>query len=343
MSDLLPLVAAALQDNVAVEAAKEISALRKEREDAHKVEVLRAKNNGNDEDEDDPVVVYASAPFESGEYGVNTNMWQVALQNADDATCKLADLRDCHICVGGGFPVASLDDRLGNTFREGWLDGAPDEGSEAENSDGDVCWVRICFTPYSTWLVMWIRGWPREEWEAKIQADDLNPDEFIGYLVDEVAVRYPDAAVQFKEVSFVAKSIHGALKRLLPAEQNAEVRADRDERISNAGFVDFVSQKMRDRGIDAGPELFEQQLDCVMAFLSAVELTERGNNYEYDASISEVVAITTGMIERFGGVEGVYAAAERAVASLRNPREAQEEGEEEEDTGEIAGEEEEEP
>ena len=74
MSDLLPLVAAALQDNVAVEAAKEISALRKEREDAHKVEVLRARNNGNDEDEDDPVVVYASAPFESGEYGVNTNM-----------------------------------------------------------------------------------------------------------------------------------------------------------------------------------------------------------------------------------------------------------------------------
>ena len=100
---------------------------------------------------------------------------------------------------------------------------------------------------------------------------------------------------------------------------------------------------MRNRGIDAGPELFEQQLDCVMAFLSAVDLTERGNNYEYDASISEVVAITTGMIERFGGVEGVYAAAERAVARLRNPREAQEEGEEEEDTGEIAGEEEEEP
>ena len=99
MSDLLPLVAAALQDNVAVEATKEITALRKEREDAHRVEVLRAKNNGADEDEDDPVVVYASAPFESGEYGHNTNLWHMDLQNADGdgATCKLTDLRDCHI------------------------------------------------------------------------------------------------------------------------------------------------------------------------------------------------------------------------------------------------------
>jgi len=345
MSDLLPLVAAALQDNVAVEAAKEISALRKEREDAHKVEVLRAKNNGNDEDEDDPVVVYASAPFESGEYGANTNLWQVTLQNADGdgTTCKLADLRDCHICVGGGFPVASLDDHLANSAPlEGWLQNinaphrnpsrVPDEGSEVESPDDGVCGVSICFCPHATWLMMWIRGWPREDWEAKIQADDLNPDEIIGYLVDEVAVRYPDAAVQFKDVSFVAKSIHGALKRLLPAEQNAEVRADRDERIAseNPGWVElitFVSLEMRNRGIDAGPELFVPQLQAVMSFVLASGLTERGAN---DEAISEVVRIAVGHIEQ-GGLESLQLA-------ITEAHEEGEEGAQEEEGGE-AGEE----
>ena len=62
---------------------------------------------------------------------------------------------------------------------------------------------------------------------------ESNNDEtrnFVSFLVDDVAVQYPDATIEFKSVTFCAKTIHGALKRLLPKKRKEEVREDRDRR-----------------------------------------------------------------------------------------------------------------
>lgn len=344
MSDLLPLVAAALQDKIALDANKEIAALREELGVAHSVEVLRARDHGAGEDEDGPAVVYASAPFESGKYGRNPNLWEVTLKQNTSTTCKLADLRDCHVCVGGGFPVASLHDRLPNAAPyEGWLHtitvDANDGMTSGEDDDfEDVVGGQICFCPHSTWLTIWIRGWPREEWEAKILADDLNPDDFVEYLVDEVAARYPDATVAFKEVSFVAKSVYGALKRLLPAARKAEVRGERARVLANQNptleeFVVFVSRELRDQGVDAGPELFLPQLQVVLGVLIAVGLQEKGENDENVDQIRQTVAICVRFLEERGD-ESLEEIGSQALISAR---EAMQAAAQQEDEGGSAG------
>eukprot|EP00985_Skeletonema_marinoi_P032261 scaffold39084_cov200-Skeletonema_marinoi.AAC.7 len=215
ISDLLPLVAAALNDKAAADAAKELAAAREERDIPRKVEVIRSLNNSDDEDEDGDIVVYSSGMFEDGQYARNTNLWDVTLEQNSSNICRLADLRDCHICVGGGFPVASLDDILPNnaTF-EGWINGE----DRRQGISGDACEVSFCFCPHTIWLVILIHGWPREAWEAVIQEDDYDQDDqhVVHFLVENVAEQYPDATVEFKTVTFVTGSIHGALKRLLP-------------------------------------------------------------------------------------------------------------------------------
>ena len=228
ISDLLPLVAAALNDQVAADAAKDLATAREERDRSRRVEVLRSINNGRDEDEDGEAIVYGSALFEDGQYSeINTNMWDVTLEQNSSNICLLADLRDCHICVGGGFPVASLDDTLqNNAIFNGWIDG----------SEGDACFISFCFCPHSIWLTFLIHGWPRDEWErwerVIRESNNDNSQDFVSFLVEDVADEYPNATVEFKTVTFCAKSIHGALKRLLPPRRREEVRADRDRRIA---------------------------------------------------------------------------------------------------------------
>ena len=344
MSDLLPLVAAALQDKVVLDASKEMAILREEREVAHIVEVLRSRNNGRDEGEDEPVVAFASAPFESGEYGANTNLWEIPLKSSGDAVCKLADLRDCHICVGGGFPVASLDDELpNNPFCQGWLYDInnPENGEDVGETHSDVVGVRISFTPHTIWLALWIRGWPQEEWEAQIQADDINDRHeggIVQFFVDEVASRFPDATVEFKEVSFVVKNIHGAMKRLLPKARKAEVRTERDQRIAEEDpswidFYEFVQSIMRERGVQGSPEIFRPQLNLVLDFLGDLGFTERGDDNERDEVITQLVDFSVGHLQE-GGIEAFREASTRAVANIREFSRARRlaEGEEELDT-----------
>ena len=94
ISDLLPLVAAALNDQAAADAAKELATAREERDMSQRVEVIRAINDGDDEDEDGETIVYASAMFEDGQYASNPNLWEVTLQQNNNNICRLADLRD---------------------------------------------------------------------------------------------------------------------------------------------------------------------------------------------------------------------------------------------------------
>ena len=218
ISDLLPLVAVALNDQAAADAAKELDTALKERDTAYRVEVLRARNNGDDEDENEETIVYASALFEDGYYvPQNTNLWSLDFRQDKKFVCRLADLRDCHVCVGGGFPVASLDNNLPNNLF----------GGSFGSNIGDSIEIQFCFCPHSTWLTILVHGWPREEWEAMMEARD-EPEDFVGFLVETVAAQYPDATVEFTDVCFVAKRVQGALKRLLPKRLNEAKRKRED-------------------------------------------------------------------------------------------------------------------
>ena len=284
ISDLLPLVAAALNDKAAADASEELDIAREERDRSHRVEVIRSRANGEDEDEDGETVVYGCGLFEDGQYARNTNLWNIKLDKSSDNTCHLVDLRDCHICVGGGFPVASLDDTLpNNTTFEGWVDG--DEIDEGELTS-DACKVSFCFCPHSTWLTCLIHGWPREEWEEAILVDDLDLDEIIPFLVEDVAAQYPDATIEFEKVTFTASSIHGALKRLLSSKRKVEVRADRDRRIAERNpegdaLYEFVSRTMRERGNQASRALFVPQLYSILGFLGATGINRLGENDDF--------------------------------------------------------------
>ncbi len=290
ISDLLPLVAVALNDKAAADAYEELTVAREERDIPRKVEVIRCLNNGEDEDEDDEAVVFASAMFEDGEYSRNTNLWEVKMEKNSNNTCRLADLRDCHICVGGGFPVATLDDEFPNDA--GFDAFVYGEDSESTSSSG-ACVASFCFSPYSIWLKVLIYGWPREEWEAFIQADTYGPDYICHYLVDIVAAQHPDARVEFKSVAFVAKHIHGALKRLLPPNRKEEVRADRDRRIAEYHNPDFdalyhfVASTMREQGNEANAALFVPQVDSILGFLGAMGVNRLGVNDELIATAIE--------------------------------------------------------
>ncbi|KAL9179587.1 hypothetical protein ACHAXT_008877 [Thalassiosira profunda] len=301
MSDLLPLVAAILKDKAALEASEEIATLRKERDASRRVEIIHAREGdiGEVEGEGDEVVVYASGRFEDGSYGRNANLWEVQLQSNEALgdECLLADLTGCQVCVGGGFPVANFTDP---EMFQGWLHDTDEDDYEGPPPDGAVG-MRFCFSPYSTWVTIWIRGWPKEEWEAEIRDGDMDPNESVRFLIDDVASQYPEAMVKFKEVGFVTRHIHGALKRLLSPRRKAKVRADRDARNEAADpqwdeLTEFLMRTMRERGNEMGPETFMGQVSDVLTTLHRMGVHNTESGEERDAVVVQVVA----WYEQFG-------------------------------------------
>lgn len=218
MSDLLPLVAAVLNDKVSIDAYEEVLGMKQQLAVSRAIEIIRAANETGEDEED--VVVYASTQFEDGNYARNINLWQVDF-DPGSVICRLADLRSCRVCVGGGFALESLNDAQAN--HEGVeVFFNTDEDNDDENSKS----ITLCFAPNSTWLNAVVHGWP---------SGAIDPPEVLNsleYLVDDVADEFPDATVEFKSTSFVVRHIHGALKRLLPPKRKEAVDADRAERLA---------------------------------------------------------------------------------------------------------------
>ena len=80
---------------------------------------------------------------------INPNLWAVVLQRNENAVCLLANVRECVLCVGGGFPVASLDEN--QCSFEDWLEG---EGGSAN----DLVLVSISIDYVSTWITFMVHG-----------------------------------------------------------------------------------------------------------------------------------------------------------------------------------------
>lgn len=203
MSDLLPLIAATLKDKVAVDAQNEIEKLRNQIKLLSAVEIIHAIES----EDNNQVVVYASGSFVDGEPDDDENLWEVNLEPG--VTCRVSDLRECQLCVGGGFPSVTFNDQgpNGEGGCEGWFEGETNMAS-------------LCFFPHSTWVEVAITGLPEGHMHEHFHTED-----FITYLVDTVAVAYPDTKIEFRSVAFVSGYIHGALKRLLPPQRRDEALA----------------------------------------------------------------------------------------------------------------------
>jgi len=309
-SDLLPLVAAALNDRVAAETHEELTQLKRELKIARAVEILHGAPLGNGSSDD--VVVYASAQFEQGCYGANPNLWTVPLENK--VACRLADLRSCRICVGGGITLESLDDQLENRIEfDGYLD--PDDDGDTDNSK----YVSFCFPPNTLWLGVVVQGWPRREWEAVVQADDLANEDMVDFLVNTVAEQHPEAVVEFISLAFTVNSVPGAIKRLLPPTRREEVEADRLQRTTpeNRAYSDlvyFVSSTMRNLGNQSGSALFIPQVDQIMEMLSDLNIHEQN-----DENQANIVAIVTAFEQSGPDAAAQLIAQMQALLSEENP------------------------
>jgi hypothetical protein len=123
ISDLLPLVIAALRDKSLTDARDELDGIQKRADAATKVEIIRAIHNGAagihiHQKGDGDMVVYASGQFEDWEYFPPPAYWSVRLSSKGTKACKVSDLKDCYICVGGGFPYLTLNQNVRGRLRD---------------------------------------------------------------------------------------------------------------------------------------------------------------------------------------------------------------------------------
>jgi len=268
MSDLLPLVATVLKDKVAVDAQNEITHLRDRLNLAQAVEIICTFPTNSNEGED--FRVYASGSFVDGNYSGNPNLFQVDLK-PQNYTCKLSELRGCQICVGGGFPVASLDDLD--------FDNPPFEViiASIEDEDSDEKVFRLCFSPNTIWLEVVVKGWPKSAWQTLVEEDpDWESGEGVAYLVDQVSPKFPEATVEFTSVCFVAKNIQSTIKRLIPAKRLAMLEQEKNERLNDPENIDFgklfefTARGLRIAGDNSGPALFLPKIYEILECLGTV-------------------------------------------------------------------------
>ena len=216
-SDLLPLVATVLNDKVAADAHDEINSLRRRNALLSSVNIIQKRSNSDVDD-----VTIASAQFQNGLDHNNPYWWRVGLNSSPPFSCRLADLKSCYVNVGGGFPVADFGDR--KTFEEFWGFSEGAVTSTIKKYDGDntklVSFIMgdgVCGVGVS--LDIAVHGWPREDWEETLRIHDGLDDDgnfLVDYLVEEVAAKFPDATIEFVEVSFLISTMRGALRKLIP-------------------------------------------------------------------------------------------------------------------------------
>jgi hypothetical protein len=197
--------------------------------------------------------------------------------------CRLADLKSCRICVGGGIQVDSLDN-------DDEANRAPFEGfwnsTDADYDEDEPVSVSFCFSPNAMWLNCWVYGWPRREWVSVVTAENADDEHFVDiedvmdYLVDTVAARHPNATVDFRTVSFNVSTVHGAIQRMLPPARKQELDAERVEHQASFDLYDFVATTMRDRGNENNFAIFSSQQATIMYTLDRLRIRKVADNQE---------------------------------------------------------------
>ena len=136
---------------------------------------------------------------EDGSYGSNNRFWQVDLDSSGCPSCPLSELRNCRVCVGGGFEIAPLDNRRYNSY-EGFIQHMRLRSAEDPPSTAvSETLVEFCFAPDSQLLEANVKGWGAQDWPS----EEIFPLEMTSYLVDTVAPRFPHATIEFESLSLL--------------------------------------------------------------------------------------------------------------------------------------------
>jgi len=227
MSDLLPLVIAALREKCLVDAKGELDDLHKRVDTSTSIEIIHDATNISKDVDSEGIVVYASGKFDDGAFYLTRNCatkWRVLLNNTNRPPCKLKDLGECNICVGGGVTIQSL------RYEEDVL------LVLGERKDGKVVCVMAFGGYMAPWFKFSIDGWPKEGWKPLIN------DEGEGIFSDweTAAKNYPEATVQFESISFRASDfIQGPLKRVLTNKRKQLVERVEDLRKIINGLIEY--------------------------------------------------------------------------------------------------------
>jgi len=278
-SDLLPLVAAVLNDKVAADANDEIDKLRGllSGDVSRSVQVVQPIDRNNTEnDNTNDSIVHASGQFQDGFYA-NSSLWQVDLNTSSTEehssfTCRLSDLKSCIVCVGGGFPMTSFEREP--VVALGWLNA--DDSTDIDTGHT----INFLFgNQVKLWLSIVVHGWPRVEWEAYIRSDpEPKPVRLCSYLSGEVANNHPYATVEFKDVSFFTSDLTGGpIQKLLSPERLEEVVAKRDGRDTTVTAIQvlesYVFSTIRDLSEELSGVVHLRYRD-VMAILNILNINE---------------------------------------------------------------------
>jgi hypothetical protein len=209
MSDLAPFVAAALRDKVINDLMEENQAIRKQLQQARRVEITGPGG----------APVYAHAQFDDdGDYDDNPNLWNVKFPEGKQLlSCPLSALDGIEIRVGG-ILKAQFAGRHSN------FDAYLDE-NDADHAMGKA--VNVFFAGASSlWLIMLVNGWPERQWQETIR-EDLDSPDLLDHLIETVATEPPeDKTITFLEVAFVNKGVRGAIDALGLSPSRQETQED---------------------------------------------------------------------------------------------------------------------
>lgn len=277
-AELLPLVAAVLEDESAADAHRQLQEALDRVKQLQAVQIVAVEENDNIGET--ICTVYASADFTEGKYGNNLNMWDLELVESSPAQrCLLADLHKLSIIVGGGIPVAYMNYRNPNCvpfYPRFYLD----------ENDSQPVLCHIGFLSNGTQLHAIVHDWPRNAPLPNL--DEISNDSC------------PEAWLEFKTVSFDARSMPMAMQNILPPamadtiNNEREVRKSTDESYSYAGFVDYVEACILRSDV---PRIFPKEfyIGHMLTFLQDVAgITRR-------SEINDPIILDTAMAYAHGG------------------------------------------
>jgi hypothetical protein len=212
MSDLAPFVASVLYDKVLAEIKQENDSLLQQLQKSRAVQII--SENGT---------VYAEAQFEDGSYRGNPNLWLVNFTK-QLAPCRLSDLTNAKICIGG-ICKAHFGD---NSIAEGYIE----RDEESTYVDG---WGYINFRFGGTgecWLSVKVGPFPSEA--AFSQLRGIDAEDMASFLSQNFGMANPQLCVTFEHTAFYVSAVKGAIRNLNldpEIEEEAQMRREQmDER-----------------------------------------------------------------------------------------------------------------
>ena len=209
MSDLAPFVASVLYDKVLAEIKQENDSLLQQLQKSRAVQII--SENGT---------VYAEAQLEDGSYRGNPNLWLVNFTK-QLASCKLSDLTNVKICIGGickaHFGANSI------------VEGIIERDEESTYVDG-WGYINFCFGGTGEcWLSVKVGPFPSEEAFSRVR--DIDAEDMASFLAQNLGL----FSVTFEHTAFFVSAVKGAIQNLNldpEIEEEAQMRREQlDEHI----------------------------------------------------------------------------------------------------------------